>query len=589
MYVGFWLENINYVMGDIVYVAELLEYYICIKDHLSNNLTLPSKEDLYWLYISSTFLNNFRLRYPDEYKDQQEDQDQIQDQDIDDNSEDSNSSKRNNVPKLKIITKNLKNYKRIPTPSRVKSYSDDESKQNESGNELKRKLLSIEKDIYDYKRMKLSNEDDVCNLRDRLMLMNVDLETKIFLVDKYDSTIKMSGSDYSKGINWLKTVCKLPCGKYKQMAIDKNDSLETIKNYFDNIRLKLDSHIYGLEDVKQEILEFVARKISNPDSKGHVLALYGSAGVGKSKIIKTLSEALDWPFYQINFGGLNDVSALTGHSETYVGSKPGKLVEILTNCNYMNPIIYLDEIDKISESKSTEIFGILTHLLDEEQNNKFQDNYLSSINIDLSKAFFVLAFNDIEKIDAIVSDRLKIIYINPPSLQDKLIICQDKMIPEIMKSIKLRDTFTDDVDRRQGTFTEDDDRRRGTFTEDDDDKKEDNSTFTDDVDRRQNTFTEGTFTEDDDRLQGTLDIIISKEILEYIIVHKTVQEKGVRQLRKNIEKIFNRLNFDVLTGNYNKLKIESSGENKVLIITKTYVDNILTTSEKESRYLDMYI
>jgi ATP-dependent Lon protease len=116
------------------------------------------------------------------------------------------------------------------------------------------------------------------------------------------------------------------------------------------------------------------------------------------------------------------------------------------------------------------------------------------------------------------------------------------MIPEIMKSIKLRDTFT-----------------------------------------------EGTFTEDDDRRQGTLDIIISKEILEYIIVHKTVQEKGVRQLRKNIEKIFNRLNFDVLTGNYNKLKIESSGENKVLIITKTYVDNILTTSEKESRYLDMYI
>jgi ATP-dependent Lon protease len=378
------------------------------------------------------------------------------------------------------------------------------------------------------------------------MLMNVDIETKLFLVDKYDSTVKMSGSDYSKGINWLKTACKIPYGKYKQMVVDKNDDLEKIKSYFDNIKVKLDSDIYGLEDVKQEILEFVARKISNPDSKGHVLALYGSAGVGKSKIIKSLAEALDWPFYQINFGGLNDVSLLTGHSETYVGSKPGKLVEILTNCDYMNPIIYLDEIDKISESKSTEIFGILTHLLDEEQNNKFQDNYLSNINIDLSKAFFVLAFNDIDKIDAIVSDRLKIIYINPPQLQDKLIICQDKMIPEIIKSINLCDNSLM--------------------------LKQSEQDCTDNTGKG-----------------NALDIFISKELLEYIIVNKTVQEKGVRQLRKNIEKIFYRLNFDMLTGNYNKLKIESSNEKHLVIITKTYVDNILTTSEKDSRYLDMYI
>jgi len=536
MYVGYWVENINYKMGDIVYVEDLLEYYICINDHLSNNLSLPNKEDLYWLYISSSFLNNFMPNCTTYEKICNEQDDKSVKSDKDDKSVKSDicyesnedNNKQNKFLKLKIITTNLKNYKRISRPSIKQRYSDDdESKTDESDNKLKRKLLSIEKDIYDYKKRKLINEDDVCNLRDKLMLMNVDIETKLFLVDKYDSTVKMSGSDYSKGINWLKTACKIPYGRYKQMDINKNDNLEKIKEYFDNIKVKLDSNIYGLEDVKQEILEFVARKISNPDSKGHVLALYGSAGVGKSKIIKSLAEALDWPFYQINFGGLNDVSLLTGHSETYVGSKPGKLVEILTNCNYMNPIIYLDEIDKISESKSTEIFGILTHLLDEEQNNKFQDNYLSNLNIDLSKVFFVLAFNDIDKIDTIVSDRLKIIYINPPQLQDKLIICQDKMIPEIIKSIN-QDT-------------------------------------------------------------NALDIVISKEILEYIIVNKTVNEKGVRQLRKNIEKIFNRLNFDILTGNYSKLKIESSGEKNLIIITKTYVDNILTISEKESRYLDMYI
>lgn len=542
MYIGYWAENISYKIGNIVYVEDLLEYYICIKDHVSDHLSFPNKDDLYWLYISSTFLDYFKSNYAT--YDQKDDL-------LDDNFDESNSeddSKKNNLRKLKIITSNLKNYKRLSRPSNKQSYSDDdEYKQNESCNELKRKLSYVEKDMFDYKKRKLSNEVDVCNLRDRLMLTNIDIETKLFLVDKYDSTVKMSGSDYSKGINWLKTACKIPYGKYKQMVVDKNDDLEKIKSYFDNIKVKLDSDIYGLEDVKQEILEFVARKISNPDSKGHVLALYGSAGVGKSKIIKSLAEALDWPFYQINFGGLNDVSLLTGHSETYVGSKPGKLVEILTNCDYMNPIIYLDEIDKISESKSTEIFGILTHLLDEEQNNKFQDNYLSNINIDLSKAFFVLAFNDIDKIDAIVSDRLKIIYINPPQLQDKLIICQDKMIPEIIKSINLCDNS---LMLKQSEQDCTDNKGKGT---------------------------------------NALDIFISKELLEYIIVNKTVQEKGVRQLRKNIEKIFYRLNFDMLTGNYNKLKIESTSEKHLVIITKTYVDNILTTSETESRYLDMYI
>ena len=517
MYLGYWCLNSEYKREDIVYIKESVDYYICIKDHTSDNLTHPCKEDIYWIMISSVFLNDLILVSSIQNNTSQKN---------DKNEDESRTKKRlTTLKESKSESSNPVQIIKIKKKCK-RSLSDEEDYTESESNSLKRKLRCIEQDLENHKRKKCQGSG-VESLRDKLLLMNIDLDTKSYIVDKYDSTVKMSGSDYSKGINWLKTACKIPYGRYKQMDINKNDNLEKIKEYFDNIKVKLDSNIYGLEDVKQEILEFVARKISNPDSKGHVLALYGSAGVGKSKIIKSLAEALDWPFYQINFGGLNDVSLLTGHSETYVGSKPGKLVEILTNCNYMNPIIYLDEIDKISESKSTEIFGILTHLLDEEQNNKFQDNYLSNLNIDLSKVFFVLAFNDIDKIDTIVSDRLKIIYINSPQLQDKLIICQDKMIPEIIKSIN-QDT-------------------------------------------------------------NALDIVISKEILEYIIVNKTVNEKGVRQLRKNIEKIFNRLNFDILTGNYSKLKIESSGEKNLIIITKTYVDNILTISEKESRYLDMYI
>jgi ATP-dependent Lon protease len=356
--------------------------------------------------------------------------------------------------------------------------------------------------------------------------MNVDLDTKSFIMDKYENTRKMSGSDHSKGMNWLKTVNKIPYGKYKNMAVSKNDSVEIIKKFFTSVKQKLDKNIYGLEDVKQEILEFVAKKITNPDSKGHVLALYGSAGVGKTKIIRSLADALELPFYQINFGGLNDAAVLTGHSETYVGSKPGKVVEILSNSEYMNPIIYMDEIDKIGEHKSTEIFGVLTHLLDEEQNSSFQDNYLSNINIDLSKVFFVLSFNDITKVDEIVSDRLKVIYINPPSLEEKVIICQDKMIPEILLNVNIKDYDT---------------------------------------------------------------IIIDKEIIEYIISSKTQPEKGVRQLRKNIEKIINRLNYDILIQNLQDLCIETNIDNqKTIVITRSYINDVLKHKE-DANYLSMYL
>jgi ATP-dependent Lon protease len=548
MYVGFWIEDLSYKKGDIVFVGHLQEYFICVEDHISSCLMMPSKEDIYWLYVSSSFLNQFALA------------NFISSELNDNNNQSDNSSEtttksdelsKKTIPKqnaqdkknirdkkknavLKINTSNLKNDDECSSSKNEKSsakrkqqtgsLSDDESlKRN---NDLKRKIDSIEDELADYKKKKFREQDEVTTLRDRLLLMNIDMDTKSFIMDKYDNTRKLTGSDYSKGMNWLKTVSKIPYGKYKKMSITKADSAEMIKKFFFDVKQKLDKNIYGLEDVKQEILEFVAKKITNPDSKGHVLALYGAAGVGKTKIIRSLADALDMPFYQINFGGLNDVSVLTGHSETYVGSKPGKIVEILSNSEYMNPIIYMDEIDKISENKFAEISGVLTHLLDEEQNRHFQDNYLSNIDLDLSKVFFVLAFNDITRVDEIVSDRLKVIYIDPPKLEDKITICQDKMIPEILKSINLKEEYI---------------------------------------------------------------VSIDKEVIEYIVSCKTAKESGVRQLRKNIEKIVNRLNYDILIDNYENFKKEQIDNNTLLIVTRSYVDFVLKTAQEDTSYLNMYL
>jgi len=395
-----------------------------MSDHSSSEISYitPLSYNNIWLQIDSIFLNNYLLttstsgilfefaaeNYKPIYKSNDESEDYLPNSQIEINLV---LPKENMLNKLSNTIKNKRNYK------------------------LKRKLDDIESKVHEYKKKKTTN--DVKELRDKLLLLKLDIPTKSFLLDKYESIQSSSGSDYSKGMNWLNTINNIPHGKFKQFNINKDDPQE-IKEFFIKAKEKLDSQILGLDDVKQEILEFIARKISNPKSKGHVLALCGPAGVGKSKISKCLADVLDLPFFQINCGGLNDSAVLVGHSETYVGAKPGKIVEILQKSEYMNPIIYLDEIDKLGH-KSREINGILTHLLDEEQNNQFQDNYLSNVNLNLSKVFFIISFNDISKVDSIVSDRMKVIYIKPPKLEDKVEILQNKMLPEIIKNINIKE------------------------------------------------------------------------------------------------------------------------------------------------------
>jgi MoxR-like ATPase len=554
MFKGDWIDKKEYLKGDIVYAPIKKSYFICIKNHYSDKLVYPSKDDLYWLLLDNKFINilstesntnsNYTLLDTNNITSTINRKDKIKNNK--DNNDDNINNNDTNTIKIKTKFNRPKRPNGIIThPFEIlnKQEQDELERQKQIDKKdidrqnLKRKLDDIETELENYKKQK--NDNDLSSLRNQLLLLNLDVATKSFLVDKYDTAKNLSNSDYSKAMSWFKTVVSLPFGKYKNKYVEenannnKNNNNNTnktennnIQMFFKNVKSKLDKYIYGLEDVKQEILEFIARKISNPDSKGHVLALAGPPGTGKSKIIKSLAEALELPFFQINCGGLNDVSVLIGHSETYIGSKPGKIVEILQNSQYMNPIIYLDELDKISENKSVEINGVLTHLLDEEQNNKFQDVYLSNISIDLSKVFFVISFNDVSKIDEIVLDRLKVIYIDKPSIQDKIKICKEKIIPELIKSVN----FTNKV------------------------------------------------------------IDMSEEVIEYIIYK--CKEDGVRQLRKSIEKILNRLNYDILIDNKKELiiNIDPDTKNNIYKITQTYIDKILKTkNEEEKPYMSMYI
>jgi hypothetical protein len=426
-------------------------------------------------------------------------------------------------------------FSKPPLPKRHPSTDSEEEKK------FKRKLDRIEDQIKEYN--KKQRMQDSFDIRERILLLNTDIPTKAFILRKYDEQISRAQSgDRSKGIQWINTICDLPLGKYIHFPVKKTDSPTKIANFFRDIKKTLDEAVYGHEYVKQEILEFVAKMITNKNSKGQVLALQGSPGTAKTRLLKVgLAKALGFPFAQINFGGMNDANVLLGHDQTYVGSKPGKIVDILTKMGYMNGIMYFDEVDKISESKQKEIFGVLTHLLDPEQNAEFTDHYLGEVKLDLSKMFFVIAFNDLSQVDHIVSDRMKIIHIKSPSIEEKIKICEKVVLKELCKDVGIMyvETLNDEGDEQVRTT----------------------------------------------KRKRQLQLHFPKDIIEYITISKTIKEDGVRKLRRSLETVINRINMDYL------LQKDYHNLDEPLIITKDLVDSILTKSSELSDHIhfSMYI
>jgi ATP-dependent Lon protease len=392
-----WIVNNNYYKGDIVYIFDTISttYYICTRDHVSKTLFYPSNNKN-WISIRQDFVDeliqhgiNINCFKPPGFENYNNEQ-PVQEPPV--------------TPVLPV-------QEYLPVPVQV-----------QETNSFKRKLDKIEMEIEKYNIIK--KPKTTLSKREQILLLNADVETKSYLLEKYSDTKKDTSGDYDKSIKWLNTVLKLPFNKKKDFTID----LHNIKN-------TLDKEIYGNETIKRNILQYFAKKKSNPNSKGEILALCGSAGVGKTKIIRDgLANAINLPFYQINCGGLNDVSVITGHSSTYVGSKPGKIVDILIDSHYSNPIIYIDELDKIADHKKKEIYGIFTHIFDEQQNKEFQDNYIGSLNINLSNVFFVVSFNNSKAIDPILLDRFKIINVPDPCHDDKIEICK-KMLIEVKNEI----------------------------------------------------------------------------------------------------------------------------------------------------------
>ena len=239
-------------------------------------------------------------------------------------------------------------------------------------------------------------------------------------ITKYEYT-PSNNPEISVIRNYIDTLLSLPFNKSSKE-----------ENKKDKISKVLNSSHYKMENVKNRIIEYALLKDKNPDLENPIICLIGSPGVGKSTIARAIAKALKREFYKISVGGLNDSSELTGHRRTYLGAAPGKIMEALIKCGTNNPVILIDEVDKMVKDYKGDPASVLLDILDSNQNKEFIDNYIEE-SFDLSKVLFILTANDEDAIPIVLRDRLEIIYVDNYTIYDKKEIALNHLIPNLLK------------------------------------------------------------------------------------------------------------------------------------------------------------
>ena len=453
----------------------------------------------------------------DEEEDDSEDDDeenetkQKRKNDINDN--DDNDDDDDSIEELVRVSKYLRdNKKKNSTIKECIKMCDEKIKKKEKIQNKKNKkesnknLKDFKKKVKDknlkdfgyYKKMSLTEQKQANEKMDeineliqvkkpyRFMVLDADIPItfKAAAMNKINSIRYMDpgNSEYYKIKNWIDMFMRIPFNKYNELDVSIDHGVEKCHEFMKKAQQTLDEAVYGLNDAKLQIIQMLGQFITNPKAVGTSIAIHGPPGTGKTSLVKEgISKILNRPFSFIALGGATDSSVLEGHSYTYEGSIWGKIVQILADSKCMNPIIYFDELDKVSDTpKGEEIIGILTHLTDTTQNSQFHDKYFSELDLDLSKCLFIFSYNDESKINPILKDRMYRIQTNGYTNKEKSVIVNDYLLPKIRDQVK--------------------------FSEE--------------------------------------EIVIPKETISHLMEHHNVcnQEKGVRNLKRCLEIIYTKLN-----------------------------------------------
>ena len=301
---------------------------------------------------------------------------------------------------------------------------------------IQKKIMKKLKEVNDYTKVEVPH---------KLSLIEADIPVryKSTAMKKLETLQWMDpgSGEYYKIKQWVDTFMKIPFNKYKNLPVSLESGEDKYNEFMEYAKTTLDEAVYGMDDAKMQIMQLVGQWISNPKSIGTAIAIGGPPGTGKTTLLKEgVSKILGRPFAFLALGGATDSSFLEGHSYTYEGSVWGRVVDIIINSKCMNPVIYFDELDKISNTpKGEEIVGILTHLTDTTQNDKFHDKYFSGIDFDLSKVLFIFSYNDEKKINPILKDRMYRINTDGYKKSDKCVISQKYLLPKIIQTLNFKE------------------------------------------------------------------------------------------------------------------------------------------------------
>ena len=283
--------------------------------------------------------------------------------------------------------------------------------------------------------------DTGINLMLKILTLKVSPEVRGMILSKYNGlqNLDNSSGEYHKMRNWLDKAVSLPFGIYKEVPARLEDGPERCGEFMKGAKKCLDDAVYGQDESKLQIMQFISTKIANPEGRGLSLLFIGPPGVGKTTIIKNgIAKALGWPFQFISLGGDSDASTYTGHQLVYESSHCGKIVNSLIASKSMSTVLMFDEVDKISQTpKGEEVMNLLIHLTDPVQNADFEDKYLAGIPIDLSKVMFVFSANDISKIDRVLLDRMTVVNLQGYDLKQKIVIAEQYLLPAALKEVNL--------------------------------------------------------------------------------------------------------------------------------------------------------
>jgi len=436
---------------------------------------------------------------------------------------------KDSIKKLvkKTRDRNTKNYHKLINSHKQKMTNEMEYFKKKLSHKEQMKIMTDLKEV---------NEQIQVNIPYRVALLDsqVPNKYKAAVMQKLNilKSMEPSDSEYYKIKNWVDAFMKIPFGKYKELDIKMENGIEQCSEFMEKSMDILDKCVYGLNDAKMQILQMIGQWISNPSALGTAIAIKGPPGTGKTSLIKDgISKILGREFAFIALGGASDSSFLEGHSYTYEGSLWGKIVQILMESKSMNPVIYFDELDKVSDTpKGEEIIGILTHLTDTSQNSSFHDKYFADVDFDLSKCLFIFSYNDESKVNPILKDRMYRIQTKGYNPKEKITIANNYLLPKL---------------REQVNFS-------------------------------------------------TEDVIIPDETIEYIVSNKglTANEEGVRNLKRCLEVIHTKLNLFRLVKPDNA-KITKEIALKVefpFTVKKSDVDILIKNDEKQNQsLLAMYI